>query len=72
MAKLTHRGLRSIRARWERDLAVLVNAFPAIDYEASGPETETIRNLQTAIAEIDGIITAITPLNRRHKEKRDA
>lgn len=63
---ITRRQLRNMRARWERDLAVLDAAFAGIDLaQASNPESETIRNLATAIGQIDGIITNRLPLNNR-------
>lgn len=58
---VSKRVLRSMKARWERDLAMLEAAYPVANWEADYPELETIRNLATAIAQIDGIITG----NRR-------
>lgn len=54
---VSKRVLRSMKARWERDLAMLEAAYPVANWEADYPELETIRNLATAIAQIDGIIT---------------
>lgn len=57
MGKLTRRSLRAMRERWKVDLARLEADYPVTNWEASEPTLETIRNLATAIAEIDGIIT---------------
>jgi hypothetical protein len=46
-----------MKRRWKVDLARLEAAYPVQNWEASHPELETIRNLATAIAKIDGIIT---------------
>lgn len=54
---VSKRVLRSMKDRWERDLAMLESAYPVSDWEADYPALETIRNLATAIAHIDGIIT---------------
>jgi len=59
-AGLTKRSLRAMRTRWQSDLSRLEDAFPDANDEMSShnaPEHETIRNLQTAIAQIDGIIS---------------
>lgn len=55
--KLTKRSLRAMRDRWIRDLKRLEEDFPVPDWEWDNPEVETVRNLATAIAQIDGIIT---------------
>ena len=63
---ITRRQLRAMRGRWERDLEQLESAFPIANMaEALTPEAETIRNLATAIAEIDGIITNVKSLSKR-------
>lgn len=53
--------LRSMQARWQRDLDRLAAAAPIEDWEAHDPNTETQRNLATAIAQISGMITARRP-----------
>lgn len=55
---LPRRSLRAMRRRWEADLERLENAYPTIDWQADSPPIETIRNLATAIAQINGMITA--------------
>jgi hypothetical protein len=63
---LDRRQLRAMRERWQRDLDRLEAAFPGLELgEEFTSETETIRNLATAIAHIDGIITNVTPLSKR-------
>ena len=71
---LTKRHLRAMRERWRRDLARLEASFPRLEKlpENFDSEAETIRNLATAIAEIDGIIIAAPSLARRHKGGGDA
>lgn len=58
--RLTRDQLRAMRGRWQRDLDRLNAAYPeaTADWTFSMPRLETIRNLATAIAEIDGIITS--------------
>ena len=55
---MSRRSLRAMRARWERDLARLEAAYPPTAWSYCDHEHETVRNLATAIAEIDGIISA--------------
>ncbi len=65
---LTRRSLRSMRDRWQADLDRIEEAFPDADLVTDNDSvSETIRNLATAVAHIDGIIT-----NRRifPKEER--
>ena len=54
---LPRRSLRAMKRRWQADLERLEAAYPAKDWEGSDPALETIRNLATAIAEIDGLIS---------------
>lgn len=54
---LSKRTLRAMRDRWTRDLFRLVAAYQVGNWQRSDPASETIRNLQTAIAEIDGLVT---------------
>ena len=55
---LSRRTLRAMRNRWQRDLDRLETAYPINDWEACDGPVETQRNLGTAIAWIDAIITA--------------
>lgn len=65
---LTRRRLLAMRDRWVRDLAVLEEAFPGLDLtQHADCEAETVRNLATAIAEIELVIAKVTPLNSRHR-----
>lgn len=54
---LPRRSLRALRKRWKRDLARIEAAYPLEDWNRCDPASETIRNLATAVAEIDGLIT---------------
>ncbi len=65
MIRLTRRQLRAMRARWQRDAETLRKVFPSVDFQWSSPEVETIRNLETAIVEIDGIIVKRGPIDDR-------
>lgn len=61
MGGLTRDRLRNMRDRWQRDYEALEKAYPeAADTFGGGDGSvnETMRNLATAIAEIDGVITA--------------
>jgi hypothetical protein len=63
---ITKRKLRAMRSRWERDLKTLEEAFPDLDLTVElGAEAETVRNLVTAIGEIDGIIANKVSLRTR-------
>jgi hypothetical protein len=56
--KLTKRSLYAMRARWEGDLKRIeeLAGYTAAELgEGESPLAETIRNLATAIAHIDGI-----------------
>lgn len=66
MSRLTKQRLRAMRERWSRDLKVLEEAFPDLnlDFEL-GAEAETVRNLATAIGEVNGIIANQIPLQKR-------
>lgn len=61
---LSRRTLRAMRDRWEKDLERLETAY---DVRATGLEendgdnTETVRNLATAIAHIEGMISQSRP-----------
>lgn len=39
--------------RWTNDLARLEETYPVTTWEADTPELETVRNLATAIAQIE-------------------
>jgi hypothetical protein len=56
MSSLTRRRLRTMRNRWQRDYETLLASYGDWSPEDAQPLTETMRNLATAIAEIDGII----------------
>jgi len=62
---LPRRMLRAMRARWQRDLEKLEAAYPIEDWQADSPSLETIRNLATAIVQIDGMITAARKGDRK-------
>jgi hypothetical protein len=52
------RSLRAMRDRWQRDLDRIEAAYPIEDMaEWSDPESETQRNLATAIVWIEGLIS---------------
>lgn len=54
---MTKAQLRAMRDRWQRDYSRLRRAYEPIDWELPGDATvETIRNLATAIAWVDGMI----------------
>lgn len=55
---IPRRSLRAMKARWERDLTRLEAANPVTEWSYCDHEHETVRNLATAIAEIDGIISS--------------
>ena len=57
---LTVRQLQAMQRRWERDLETLQSAIRVDSWEADTPGIETIRNLNTAIAQINGIMTGTT------------
>jgi hypothetical protein len=59
MADIPKRSLRAMRDRWQRDLDRLETAYPVDNWEADHPTLETIRNLATAIAQIEGMISAV-------------
>jgi hypothetical protein len=50
--RLTRRSLRALERRWSKDLARLEAAYPVQNWEGAAPELEVVRNLATAIAEI--------------------
>ena len=54
---LPRRSLRAMKRRWTGDYDRLEEAYPVHDWEESSPASETLRNLATAIAQIDGLIT---------------
>lgn len=58
------RTLRAMRARWERDLCILQKGIRVDSWTADTPGIETIRNLATAIAQIDGVITGTSYRSR--------
>jgi len=58
---IPRRSLRAMKARWERDLTRLEDGYPMPDWRGGTPEIETMRNLATAIAQIDGVIAAYRP-----------
>jgi hypothetical protein len=63
MTMLKRATLWAMKARWEKDLARLEKAYGefSINPEQSNAESETQRNLATAIAEINGLIAARRP-----------
>lgn len=72
MSNMTRARLRAMKARWQRDSDALEAAFPITDWLRSDPELETIRNLESAIAWIDGIITSPEPLKGRMERRLKA
>jgi hypothetical protein len=52
MAGISKRSLRAMEMRWARDLARLEAAWPEVNWDADEPRIETIRNLATAILQI--------------------
>lgn len=60
---LSRRRLRTMQDRWQRDYDTLDEAYGGWHEgqrgeDATGPYVETMRNLVTAIAEINGVINA--------------
>lgn len=47
------RSLYALLHRWRADLARLERAYPVETWEADMPEVEVIRNLATAIAQME-------------------
>lgn len=58
---LQRRTLRAMKRRWIADYDRLIEAYPIRDWEDSDADIETERNLVSAIAWIDGLITAVRP-----------
>lgn len=73
---LSRRTLRAMKKRWQRDLDRLESFYVAASsptmVDWSDSEHETVRNLATAIAEIDGLISMVRPTDRKGKDKTDA
>lgn len=60
---LKRRTLWAMKRRWQADLKRLEEAYGefSLDQTRCDPESETQRNLATAIAEIDGMIARRRP-----------
>jgi hypothetical protein len=69
MTVLTRRTLRAMQRRWQADLERLEQAYGefTLNPEQSNPESETQRNLATAIAEIRGMIAHHRPGKNYHE-----
>jgi hypothetical protein len=71
---LSRRTLRAMRDRWQKDLDRLEAVYVSADHPTmayySDSEHETVRNLASAIAEIEGLIAMARPGEQAPRPQR--